>query len=129
MKKSAFFAVAAAVMVIGVSTPGLAHHSVSAQFDVEKNVSASGVLINVENINPHPYWYFEIKNASGVAEKWRFESVSPAILRRAGLKVKEDLKSGDVYNIEFAPARKADSKTGLLLNIEIGGKKIKMVPG
>ena len=98
-----------------------AHHAVNAQFDVTKLARLTGVLVRLDNINPHAYWTFDVKGADGKVQQWRLESVAPAGLRRAGVRLKEDIRPGQPYTFTFATARNG-SNTGLLLGIMINGE-------
>jgi hypothetical protein len=104
-------------------SPSLAHHSVNAQFDVTKEVSAQAVLTKLDNINPHSYWTFQVSDASGATRSWRFLSVSPGLLRRSGLTVKDDVVPGRAYTIYFNLARNG-SDTGLLRGLTFDGRRV-----
>jgi hypothetical protein len=110
-----------------VAAPAFAHHAVNAQFDVSRLVPKSGVLTGLDDLNPHAYWHFDIKNDQGVVEKWNIESVAPNALRRAGIHIKEDIKVGQTYKFQIAPSRNG-SNTGLLIVLEVNGQPIRLAP-
>ena len=60
---------------------------------------------------------------TGKSEEWSFGGGAPALLRRAGLKVKEDIKVGDKYVFAYNPSRNG-SNTGFLRVLWIGEKRI-----
>ena len=97
-----------------------AHHSVQAEFDVNKKVTLTGNVTKVEWINPHSYITIEVKDAaSGKDEHWAFEMAGPGALRKAGLS-REDrggLKPGDPVTIT-ALAAKDGSTNGFLQQIK-----------
>lgn len=124
MKKFLAIAVTAAAGSLAVAAPSLAHHAVNAQFDVSKEVAATGVLTKLDAINPHSRWTMSVKNPQGVAETWVFESASPALLRRAGLKLRETLKVGDTYTVHYNPSRAATQKMGFMRAVDINGQKV-----
>ena len=124
MKKSLAIAVSTAVISLAAAAPSLAHHAVNAQFDVSKEVTATGVLTKLDAINPHSRWTMSVKNPQGVSETWVFESASPALLRRAGLKVRETLKVGDTYTVHYNPSRAATQKMGFMRAVDINGQKV-----
>ena len=64
---------------------GWAHHSVQAQFDLDKPLNVTGVVTKVEWINPHSYLYLDAKDDSGKVTHWAFEMAGPGALRKAGL--------------------------------------------
>ena len=43
----------------------LAHHSVQAEFDINKTITVVGTVVKVEWINPHSYLTVESKDAAG----------------------------------------------------------------
>jgi hypothetical protein len=52
-------AVASGLLWIG--SPVLAHHSESSQFDVSKPVKVTGVISKVQWMNPHIWFYVDVK--------------------------------------------------------------------
>jgi hypothetical protein len=95
-----------------------AHHSVQAEFDMNKRLTLKGSIVKVEWINPHSYITIDTTNASGKAERWSFEMAGPGALRKAGMS-REDrggLKPGDPVTITGLAA-KDGSTTGFLQEI------------
>ena len=124
MKKNLIITASAIAASLAIAVPSFAHHAVNAQFDVSKEVTATGVLTKLEPINPHSRWTMNVKNAAGVNESWVFESASPALLRRAGLRVRETLKVGDTYTVHYNPSRAATQKMGFMRAVTINGAKV-----
>jgi hypothetical protein len=119
-KISNAFAVGA-LWVVGMVSPGatFAHHSVQAEFDVNKKFTVTGEIAKVEWINPHSYITIDAKDSSGKVERWAFEMAGPGALRKAGLS-REDrggLKPGDTVTIT-ALAAKDGSTNGFLQEIK-----------
>ena len=124
MKKYLACSAVVALAVLGIAAPTSAHHAVNAQFDVSQEIKVTGTLVKLEHINPHSYWTFMLNNpTTGKAEEWSFGGGAPALLRRAGLKVKEDIKIGDKYVFAYNPSRNG-SNTGFLRVLWIGEKRI-----
>lgn len=124
MKKYLACSAVVALAMMGAATPTSAHHAVNAQFDVSQEIKVTGTLVKLEHINPHSYWTFMLTNpTTGKAEEWSFGGGAPALLRRAGLKVKEDIKVGDKYVFAYNPSRNG-SNTGFLRVLWIGEKRI-----
>jgi len=71
-----------------------AHHSLAAEFDQKKPVSLTGTLTKLDWRNPHAWIYMDVKNASGVVEKWECELGSPNAMTRAGF-TQDSVKVGD----------------------------------
>jgi hypothetical protein len=71
-------AVALAVM------PVRAHHSFAAEWDSKNCREFTGTLSKLDWQNPHPYFFVEVKDASGKVQTWSFQAYSPVTLRRNG---------------------------------------------
>jgi hypothetical protein len=67
------------------SVPARAHHSFAAEFDSANCKDFSGTLTKVDWQNPHAYFYMDVKDASGKAESWSFQTYALITLKRAGL--------------------------------------------
>ena len=61
-----------------------AHHSFVAEWDANNCRDFVGTLTKIDWQNPHPYFYVDIKDASGKIENWSFQAYSPVTLRRNG---------------------------------------------
>jgi hypothetical protein len=120
---------AAAIALCLAATPVLAHHSANAQFDTRQDITLVGVVTKVENINPHSWWYVDVKGSDGKVTSWKLESLSPNGLIRQGLKVKSDIKIGSTYQFRISPAWKdpADAKMGFMKAITVDGKEYVVV--
>ena len=66
------------------AAPTSAHHSFAAEWDSSHCREFTGVLTKLDWQNPHPYFYMDIKNATGKVENWSFQAYSPVTLRRNG---------------------------------------------
>jgi hypothetical protein len=67
----------AAAMICGVlvwAAPLFAHHSFAAEWDSRKCRDFTGTLTKLDWQNPHPYFYMDIKDASGKVETWSFQA-------------------------------------------------------
>lgn len=74
-----------AVGVLALGTASLvAHHSFTAEFDQNKNITIRGVLTKVEFTNPHGWLYLNVKDADGKVANWRVETGAPMQLIRRG---------------------------------------------
>jgi len=106
------------LLVSGV--PVLAHHSVQAEFDLNKPLTITGVVTKVEWINPHSYLYLDVKDDSGNVKHWAFEMAGPGALRRAGLSRADrgGLKAGDTITIN-AVAAKDGTDAGLIKDVTL----------
>ena len=76
----------AAVTLLLLAIPVLAHHSFSSEFDANKKISIDGVISKVELINPHGYVHVDVKDPkTGRVTTWLFETHGPGQLRRMGV--------------------------------------------
>jgi hypothetical protein len=92
-----------------------AHHSFIAEFDRNKSIEVTGIVSNVEWMNPHARIYVEGKDETGEAATWNFELVSPNMLMRQGWR-RDSLKRGDTVTVKGWRARN-DPHVGSLRTI------------
>jgi hypothetical protein len=114
-------AAGSAILMLSIAAGSLlAHHSVQAEFDLEKPVTVTGKVTKVEWINPHSYLYMDVNDDKGNAKHWSFEMAGPGALRRAGLSRTDrgGLKAGDTITVNGVLA-KDGSDFGLVKNIKL----------
>ena len=87
-----------------IAGPVAAHHGFSVEFDETKAVTLTGVVTKVEFMNPHIYFYMDVKDANGKVVNWGFEGSPPNILYRQGWR-KDTLKPGDMLTAKGYRAR------------------------
>jgi hypothetical protein len=109
-----------------VTAPAIAHHSANSQFDTSKEFILTGVLTELEEINPHSQWHVDVKAADGTVTSWKLEGVSPNNLRKAGIRVKDDLKIGGTYSFTVAPSRDG-SHIAFLKAVDVNGRLVQMI--
>jgi hypothetical protein len=91
-------------LVLLATTPIFAHHSVSAEFDVNRQLTYAGIITRVEWSNPHIYFYVDVKDGSQKVTNWTFEGAGPNTLARMGW-LRDTLKVGDRVTVVALPAR------------------------
>ena len=78
---------AAALLGMGLlgSVPVFGHHSFAAEYDRNKEFEVKGTVTRVEWMNPHAYFYVDVKDAStGKVVNWAFELGNLSTLMRQG---------------------------------------------
>ena len=126
MIKKFVIASAAVLALLMIGAPARAHHSANAEFDTQKQFTITGVLTKIENVNPHSWWYVDVKESDGKIQTWMLESLSPRGLILKGLKVKTDLHFGETYSFRISPALKdpnPNTKLGFMRSITVNGKE------
>ena len=81
-----------------------AHHSFSAEFDVNRPLKLTGTVTRVEMVNPHAWLYIETKDAKGAAQTWAVELVGINDLLRLGWG-RNKVKPGDTIKVDGFGAR------------------------
>lgn len=84
--------------------PVVAHHSEAAEYDSNKPVKVTGVITKVEWLNPHVWFYVDVKDASGKVTTWGFSNAPPGALMRRGI-TKDRLKIGAEVTVEGVRAK------------------------
>jgi hypothetical protein len=91
-------------ILLGATTIAHAHHSFAAVFDENKPVKLQGVVTKLEWMNPHIWFYLDVKDDKGAITKWQCEGGNPNTLLRQGW-TRNTLQIGTTVDIEGWLAR------------------------
>jgi len=103
--KWAFVALLAIGLVCFASTPAIAHHSTSAEFDTSKTVTITGTICSAEFSNPHSYVYVHVRLPKDQTETWKLEMLGASRMTDQGVP-RETFKPGESITIQAYPSKK-----------------------
>ena len=103
MKRILLLLVAGFIVALA-GPPVVAHHSEAAEYDSNKPVKVTGVITKVEWLNPHVWFYVDVKDDSGKITTWGFSNAPPGALMRRGI-TKDKLKIGAEVTVEGVRAK------------------------
>ena len=99
MAKKLVLCVTAALVLSGAALPILGHHSFAAQYDRTKPITLKGTVTKVEWMNPHIYFYIDVKDEAERTANWAVEGGAPSMLYRNGWRA-DSLKVGDKVTVD-----------------------------
>ena len=99
-----------------------AHHSFAAQYDRDKTITLNGTVTRVEWMNPHVYFYLDVKDGAALTH-WAIEGGAPTSLYRAGWR-KDSLKAGDVVTVHGYLARDGSKLANMRAAILPDGREV-----
>ena len=84
--------------------PVQGHHSVALQFDMTREITISGRIVEMEWRNPHAWLHVEVESEAGNPELWRVEFGGANSLYRRGWR-RDDLPVGTEITVHGLPSR------------------------
>jgi len=85
---------------------GQAHHSFSAEYDVNGYTTLEGTIVEVRFRNPHVQYFLEV-NDGGELTRWNLAGQNVAALRRRGVTA-DSIKVGDEVTVSGYPGKKGN---------------------
>jgi len=122
MRKSLVMVVAV-LIVTGLSTPLMAHHSFAAQFDRNKPTMLVGPVTKIDWINPHARIFMDVKGADGKVVNWEVELGAPAILMRNGWN-RNAIKIGEQVTVNGSLAKDGSNLANASSVVLANGKRV-----
>ncbi len=98
--RTMFLVVAAAA----VAATAAAHHSYGATYDLNKQVTLEGKLVQFVYRNPHSFVTLQAPDATGTQQRWAVEGSGTGQLGGQGV-TRESLRAGDQIVIVGRPSR------------------------
>lgn len=106
-------ALAGVVAAAGLTTATRAHHSFSAEFDIDSPVKLTGTVTEMKWSNPHTWIYIDVVDDDGNVVNWALETPRAAnMLIRNGWR-REDLPAGRVITVEGWQARNGSATANI----------------
>ncbi len=96
---------ALAAMSLLAATPVLAHHGAAAHYDPGDQVTLTGVVTELQFVNPHSFVHIEIAEGAGDATTWRCELSGATQLIRRGW-TRDTLAAGHRITVTGGRARR-----------------------
>jgi hypothetical protein len=128
MRLTASIACRLTFVLLSASVPILAHHGFVVEFDEKKPVTLAGVVTKMEFMNPHIYFYVDVKSKDGKVVNWALEGGPPNVLYRQGWR-KDTVKPGDQVTVKGFRARDGSNLASCSSITFPDGREISAGPG
>ena len=116
MRMRALFAALVAVAAMLPALPVAAHHSFGGTYNVDRQITLKGKIVQLTLRSPHSFVYVEVAGADGSSERWTIEGASAQQFAQQGFD-KDAFKVGDPVEILGNPSRSPNSTRARLIKI------------
>ena len=106
----------AAVIAVLSNLPVQAHHSFGGTYDVSRQITIKGNMVQVTLRAPHSFLYVEVEATDGSTKQWVIEGATAAQFARQGID-KDAFKIGDPVEVVANPSRSPNSTHARLIKI------------
>jgi DNA/RNA endonuclease YhcR with UshA esterase domain len=118
-----FAAAVAAIGLVVVATPVVAHHSFAAEYDANKRVTVKGIVTRIELRNPHSHVYIDVNDDKGNVTNLNFELGPPLALLISGWRT-NCLNVGDEVTIDGAMAKDGSNRANARMVTLPDGRRV-----
>lgn len=94
-------------LAVAIAAGGMiaqAHHSISSVYDSSRRETIEGIVAQFQLINPHPFLFVDVTDATGKAQQWRLELDNRHELVAIGMTA-DTFKPGDRVVVTGSRAR------------------------
>lgn len=93
-----------------------AHHSFGGTYDVARQITIKGKMVQVSLRSPHSFLYVEVEDPDGSVQRWVVEGAAATQFAQQGIN-KDAFKIGDPVEVVVNPSRSPNSTRARLIKI------------
>jgi hypothetical protein len=116
MKITVLLTIVFATVVVISNVPAVAHHSFGATYNVDKEITLEGKVVQVSLRSPHSFFFIEAPDENGKLQKWSIEGAGAGQLASQGVG-RDAFKVGDPVKVVANPARSTESYRARMIKI------------
>jgi DNA/RNA endonuclease YhcR with UshA esterase domain len=110
------FALPIAAAMLLSSLPVEAHHSFGGTYDVSKEITIKGKIVQISLRSPHSFFFVESADSQGTLQRWSIEGAAATQFAQQGV-TRDVFRIGDPVEVLANPARSASSYRARMLKI------------
>ena len=104
------------LMVVAAGATAFGHHSYGATYDVNREITLEGKLLQFSYRNPHSYVTIQAPDDKGVQQRWSVEWSGTTQLTNQGI-TQQTLKVGDQVRVVGRPSRVRNEYRALMVSL------------